>query len=160
MSTTNRRIAWAAALISVAGTLTTLCPGLAAASRFNFDVEDCASGTCTPATSFVVGHSYAIVGAWDGTNGAIPTYNFYDNDACIGGGTHSVIWVPLTSGSHTLSVGNVGTPRETQIVTVTAAPPGAPIAQQPKQGGCGVGAAGLIEQLISGSAGLLRSTGS
>lgn len=154
MSATKRRIVWAATLVGVAGTLTALTPGLAGAARFNFDVEDCASGTCTPATSFVVGYSYQIVGAWDGTNQAIPTYNFYDNDACIGGGTHSVTWVPVTSGSHTLSVGNVGTPRETQTVTVAAAPPGAPIAQQPTQSGCGVGL------IISGSAGLLRSTGS
>ncbi|GAB0107997.1 hypothetical protein JMUB6875_70000 [Nocardia sp. JMUB6875] len=157
MSAMKRRIAWVATLVGVAGTLTTLSPGLADAARFNFDVEDCASGTCTIATSFVVGHSYEIVGAWDGTNQAIPTYNFYDNDTCIGGGTHSVIWVPLTSGSHVLSVGNFDTPRETQTVTVAAAPPGAPLAQQPKQAGCG---AGLIELIISGSAGLLRSTGS
>ncbi|MEC3953855.1 hypothetical protein VMT65_12525 [Nocardia sp. CDC153] len=156
---TTRHIAWAATLVSVAGTLTALSTSLASAGIHGIEVEQCGSDgrTCVTPTTIVVGQSYWVQAPYDGVSISGPTSSFYDNGACIGGGGYSVTWVPLTAGTHTLttrtSSGLFGqsTTTDTYTVTVVPAPAGAPIAQQPQQGGCGGG--GSLGNLLPGSSG-------
>lgn len=150
-SRTIRRIGWAATLVGVAGTLTTLSPGLAAAGIHGIEVEQCdaAGRNCGTPASIVVGQKYWIEGPYDGVSITGPTNSFYDNGACIGGGGYSVFWVPLTEGTHTLSTIDTRGSKDSLTVTVVAAPPGSPVAQQPQQGACGGGGLG------SGSSNLL-----
>ncbi|MFE3053397.1 hypothetical protein [Nocardia sp. NPDC059239] len=141
MPATNRRarhIAWAATLVSVAGTLTALSSALATAGIHGPEVQDCSSGTCTTPASFIVGQSYSFIAGYDGVSIVNPVSSFYDNGACIGSDRQSVTWVPLTAGTHTLST-HTGSNTESLTVVVVAAPPGTPTAQQPQQGGCGGG---------------------
>ncbi|GAB0107998.1 hypothetical protein JMUB6875_70010 [Nocardia sp. JMUB6875] len=156
MSATKRHIAWAATLVGVAGTLTALSPGLATAGIHGIELGDCSITYCPTPTSIVAGHSYSIVGPYDGTNTQHSAYSFYDNGACIGSGV-SVTWVPLTAGSHTLSARNsLGFPEDSVTVTVVAAPAGSPTPQQPQQGGCQRGfGSGSADLLGSGSSNLL-----
>ncbi|MEU6586993.1 hypothetical protein [Nocardia sp. NPDC046763] len=152
MPATNRRarhIAWAATLVSVAGTLTALFPALATAGIHGIEVQDCSSGTCTTPASFVVGQSYSFTAPYDGVSIQSPVSSFYDNGACIGSSRVSVTWVPLTAGTHTLSTRG-GSFADSLTVVVVAAPPGTPTAQQPQQGGCGGGGS-----IGSGSSNLL-----
>ncbi|BAW08140.1 hypothetical protein [Nocardia seriolae] len=141
----TRHFAWAATLVGVTATLAALSPGLASAGLHGIEIRDCSSVTCTPPASFVVGQSYTFFAPYDGTSATPPTSDFYDNGACLGGSQYSVTWVPLTTGTHTLSTSsysglfNLATTTDSVTVTVVAAPPGAPTPHQPQQGGCGGG---------------------
>ncbi|WP_040809843.1 hypothetical protein [Nocardia concava] len=157
-SRSSRRIAWAASLVGVAGTLTTLSPGLAAAGIHGIEVEQCdaAGRNCGTPASIVAGQTYWIEGPYDGVSITGPTNSFYDNGSCIGGGGYSVFWVPATAGTHTLSTIDTKGFKDSVTVTVVAAPAGSPVAQQPQQGGCGGGGSfgsGSADLLGSGSAG-------
>ncbi|MEC3914453.1 hypothetical protein [Nocardia sp. CDC160] len=134
---TTRHIAWAATFVAVAGSLTALSPGLASAGIHGIEFEQCdtAGRNCVTPTSFVVGQSYWIYAPYDGTSTNTPMANFYDNGTCLGGGSHSVAWVPLTPGTHTIS-NTGGSWSDSTTVTVVAAPAGSPTPQQPKQGAC------------------------
>ncbi|MFJ9369949.1 hypothetical protein ACIRRA_36795 [Nocardia sp. NPDC101769] len=147
MPATNRDIAWAATLVGVAGTLTTLFPALATAGIHGIEVLDCSNRTCTSPASYIVGQSYSFI-APSNDSAIRPVSSFYDNGACIGSDVNSVTWVPLTAGTHTLST--TGDHTDSLTVVVVAAPPGSPTAQQPQQGGCGGGGS-----IGSGSSNLL-----
>ncbi|MFE4458103.1 hypothetical protein ACFROC_12190 [Nocardia tengchongensis] len=141
MPATHRRarhIAWAATLLSVAGTLTTLSSAVATAGIHGIEVQECSDRACTTPASYIVGQSYSVIAPYDGTSTQSPVSSFYDNGACLGSATNSVTWVPLTAGTHTLSTRG-GSFTDSVTVTVVAAPPGTPTPQQPQQGGCGGG---------------------
>ncbi|MFE2954714.1 hypothetical protein [Nocardia tengchongensis] len=153
MSTAHRRarkIAWSAAVVSVAGALSSLYPALAAAGIHGIEVQECTTTTCTTPASYVVGQSYVFFAGTDGVSASAPTSSFYDNGTCIGGGGYNVTWVPLTAGNHTLSTNTQGH-TESLTVVVVAAPPGSPTAQQPQQGTCGGGFGSGSSNLLPGS---------
>lgn len=138
ITTRSRHIAWATTIVSAAAAFTALSSNIATADIHGIEIQDCSSGTCVDATSYVVGHSYQFVGPGSGVDNLPPTQNFYDNGNCIGSSRNFVNWVPLTAGNHTLST-HVGSNNESVTVTVVAAPAGSPTPQQPAQGGCGGG---------------------
>ncbi|MFE3193163.1 hypothetical protein ACFXHA_29450 [Nocardia sp. NPDC059240] len=138
LSVTDRRIASAATLVGVAAMLTALSPGVASAGLHGIELCSIDTGNCVEPTSFVVGQSYSVVGPDNGTPNT--NYNFYDNGACIGSGSHGVTWVPLAMGSHTVSATYTnGGSVDYVTVTVVAAPTGTTPQQPPRQGGCGGG---------------------
>lgn len=139
MPATKHRITLAATALGVAGTIAALSSPLASAGWVGPDVEDCSSGTCTVPTSFVVGQSYRFQAFYDGQTMNPPVTSFYDNGACIGSSRTYVTWVPLTTGTHTMSTRVAAGNPNSFTVVVVAAPPGAQIAPQPTQGGCGGG---------------------
>ncbi|WP_040809839.1 hypothetical protein [Nocardia concava] len=139
-----RHFACAATLVGLTGTLAALSPGLANAGRFGMDVLDCSSGTCTTPTTFVVGQSYTVNPPYDGTDQTQAVNDLYDNGGCIGSRSLTYTWVPLTTGTHTLTSHTydlLGFAKTSVSITVTvvAAPAGAPTPHQPQQGGCGGG---------------------
>ncbi|WP_460720201.1 hypothetical protein [Nocardia heshunensis] len=171
-----RHTFWGATTLAMAATVTTLSVPTASAELQGqpAGVWDCSTSPCTQPSTYVVGHTYSFD---TGSAGGTPAWqyqytsaNFYDDGRCLGSislptnGPTSVPWVPTTAGTHKMTLAMNGilplmVPQPTVFtVTVVAAPPGSPVAQQPPvQGNCAMTGSGTgsADPLGSGSARLL-----
>ncbi|GAB0107999.1 hypothetical protein JMUB6875_70020 [Nocardia sp. JMUB6875] len=147
-----RRIAWAATTLASVATLAALSTPIAGA---RIDGAPILTDTATGAEvgSAVVGRSYQIFPGLGYNPGLSAVADFFDNGQCIASApaaTLTVIWVPTTAGTHTLTV--QGAPNSVSMtVEVAPASAGSTPVKPPNQPGCGIG---------GGSSNVLASAGS